>query len=89
MENPERAPNHTRQGNGPGSEKDGGSVLGLRNFVARMAVRCTVGEWMKTVREVPFRRNDDNSASAGSARMARSDLRIVRRRPVHDDRAAS
>lgn len=89
MENPGRVPNHTRQGSGPESEKGGGSVVGLRNFVARMVGHCIAGVWMKTARAIPFRRNDDNTASVGSARTARFDSQIARRRPARGDRAAS
>jgi len=64
MENLEHAPNHTRQGSAPVSKKAVGLALCLHNFVARMAVRCTVSEWMKMARVIPFRRNDDNTASA-------------------------
>jgi hypothetical protein len=89
MENPGRVPNHTRQGSALVSEKGGGSVLGLHNFVARMVGHCIAGGWMKTARAIPFRRNDDNTASEGSARTARFDSQIERRRQVHGDRAAS
>jgi hypothetical protein len=89
MENPERVPNHTLQGSGLALERGGGSVLGLHSFVARTVGHCIAGVWTKTARAIPFRRNDDNTAIVGSARTARFDSQIARRRPVRGDRAAS